>query len=71
MTRKKTKKERKQDIEDFGVVTYYCADCDYTFEVEWNLLMELQEYTHRYIGFHTNDVYISCPKCDTLKVTIQ
>lgn len=62
MRKKKTDKPR----EDFGTCTFYCKACDYAFEMEWETIFEIQEMTHGYIGYHLNDVFINCPKCDEI-----
>ncbi|CAH2716685.1 hypothetical protein BACCIP111895_03873 [Neobacillus rhizosphaerae] len=63
---KKKKKSKRIQKEDFGSAEFYCAKCDYTFEVDWETIWDIQECTHGYVGFHLNDTYISCEKCDEL-----
>ncbi|OLS38302.1 hypothetical protein BTR22_07400 [Alkalihalophilus pseudofirmus] len=55
-------KKKKQSI-SLGSYEFHCCHCDIVFEVEWEQIMELQELTHGFAGFHVNDVYIECPKC--------
>ncbi len=54
----------KRKNEDFGTYDFYCQPCDYHFEMDWEDIWAIQEVTHGYVGFHTNDTFISCPKCD-------
>ena len=28
--------------------------------------LEIQECTHGYVGYHLNNTFISCPKCDEI-----
>jgi predicted nucleic-acid-binding Zn-ribbon protein len=63
---KKKKKSKQTKKEDYGSMEFYCKKCDYTFEVEWELIWEIQELTHGYVGYHLYDTYISCPKCDEI-----
>jgi hypothetical protein len=64
--RKKSNRKKKTAQEDFGTCSFYCRDCDYEFEVEWGTIWAIQECTHGYVGFHTNDTYIFCPKCEKI-----
>ncbi|MBM7649269.1 hypothetical protein JOC78_002222 [Bacillus ectoiniformans] len=59
-------RKKKQKKEDFGTCSFYCKPCQYEFEVEWETIWELQELTHGFVGFHTEDSFISCPKCHEL-----
>jgi hypothetical protein len=61
---KNTKRKKKEKKGDHGSMSFHCQHCDYDFEVEWETIWDIQECTHGYVGYHTNDVYISCPKCD-------
>ncbi|UCZ52734.1 hypothetical protein LGQ02_18415 [Bacillus shivajii] len=65
MGKKKKQRKAKKDVhtEDFGSCTFYCKTCEKEFDVEWQTIFDIQECTHGYVGFHTNDVYISCPDC--------
>lgn len=61
------KKIQKQlEKVDYGSATFYCKYCDYTFELDWQTIWEIQECTHGYVGFHLNDTFISCPKCNEI-----
>lgn len=63
MGRKKRKKRAIKETEDFGTCELYCKDCDFEFEMDWETIFAIQECTHGYVGYHLNDVFISCPKC--------
>ncbi|WP_066392238.1 hypothetical protein [Neobacillus mesonae] len=63
MGKKKKKKSKKRQKEDFGSVEFYCKKCDYTFEIDWETIWDIQECTHGYVGFHLNNTFISCEKC--------
>ena len=51
---------------DFGSIELYCKHCDYTFEIDWETIWEIQESTHGYVGHYLNDTFISCSKCDEI-----
>ena len=36
-------KKNKKQIEkvDYGSVEFYCKDCDYTFEIEWETIWDI------------------------------
>ena len=38
----------------------------YAFDIDWETIWEIQECTHGYVGYHLNDTFISCPKCDAI-----
>ncbi|MBD1379785.1 hypothetical protein [Metabacillus arenae] len=57
-------KKRKKMKGDFGSCSVYCKHCEKEFSIEWRTIFDIQEITHGNVGFHTNDVYISCPTCD-------
>lgn len=59
------RKKTKEKI-DYGSVEFYCKHCDYTFEMDWETIWEIQECTHGYVGYHLNGTFISCPKCDEI-----
>jgi Fe2+ or Zn2+ uptake regulation protein len=61
--KKKKKKSKQTQKEDFGSAEFYCAKCDYKFEVDWETIRAIQECTHGYVGFHLNDTFICCEKC--------
>jgi Fe2+ or Zn2+ uptake regulation protein len=63
---KKNKNKKKVEKEDYGSVEFYCKHCDYTFEIDWETIWDIQECTHGYVGYHLNDTFISCPKCDKI-----
>ena len=44
----------------------YCKHCDYSFEIDWETIWEFQECTHESVGYHLNDTFISCLKCDEI-----
>ncbi|KAF0825111.1 phage terminase large subunit family protein [Cytobacillus firmus] len=60
------RKKNKKKKEDFGTCEFHCKHCSHTFEMDWETIWDLQEMTHGYTGFHTDDTFISCPKCDRL-----
>jgi Fe2+ or Zn2+ uptake regulation protein len=62
---KKKKKKKVQKV-DYGSAEFYCRHCDYTFEIDWETIWDIQECTHGYVGYHLNDTFISCPKCDEI-----
>ncbi|CAH2716696.1 hypothetical protein BACCIP111895_03884 [Neobacillus rhizosphaerae] len=62
----KKKKSKQRQKEDFGTAEFYCAKCDYKFEIDWETIWGIQEITHEYVGYHLNDTFISCEKCDDL-----
>ncbi|WEG11160.1 hypothetical protein PU629_13380 [Pullulanibacillus sp. KACC 23026] len=72
MTNGQEKKEQKklkktaEEKEDFDTCSFYCKTCDHKFELEWEIIFEIQECTHGYVGYHLNDVFINCPKCDRI-----
>lgn len=66
MGKKGKNKHKKKKTEDFGTCSFYCKPCDYTFEIEWQTIWDIQEMTHGYVGFHTTDTFISCPKCERI-----
>ena len=35
---KRKKKTKQLQLEDFGSVEFYCARCDYTFEIDWETI---------------------------------
>lgn len=59
-------KKKKVEKVDYGSVELYCKHCDYTFEMDWEIIWEIQECTHGYVDYHLNDTFISCPKCDEI-----
>lgn len=65
---KKNYKMRKNkntvEYEDYGNAEFHCPFCGHYFEVPWMDIFDLQECTHGFVGWHLNDVYIACPKCD-------
>lgn len=63
---KKKKKRKQSQKEDFGSAEFYCANCDYRFEIDWETIWDIQECTHGYVGYHLNDTFISCEKCGEL-----
>ncbi|MFE4522549.1 hypothetical protein HUN92_05770 [Bacillus firmus] len=63
---KESQKRIKMKKEDFGTCEFHCKHCSHTFEMDWETIWDLQEMTHGYTGFHTDDTFISCPKCDRL-----
>lgn len=64
--RKLKKKNHEATNEDFGTCVLYCKACDYEFEEDWETIFAIQEGTHGYVGFHLNDVFMTCPKCDQM-----
>ncbi|WP_240620102.1 hypothetical protein [Peribacillus acanthi] len=60
---RKRKPVTKKKKEDFATCSFYCKHCDYNFDIEWETIWGIQECTHGYVGFHTNDTYVDCPKC--------
>ncbi|PLT29625.1 hypothetical protein [Peribacillus deserti] len=60
---KKRKQKQKQKKKEFGTASFYCRQCDYHFEIDWETIWDIQESTHGYVGFHLNDTFISCDKC--------
>jgi hypothetical protein len=36
--KKKKKKSKQTQKEDFGSAEFYCAKCDYKFEVDWETI---------------------------------
>ncbi|WNS75151.1 hypothetical protein RRV45_20090 [Bacillus sp. DTU_2020_1000418_1_SI_GHA_SEK_038] len=64
--KRKTKHKKRKQTEDFGTCSFYCKPCNYTFEIAWQTIWDIQEMTHGYVGFHTTDTYISCPKCERI-----
>lgn len=64
--RRKKKNKATKEIVDFGRCELYCKACDYKFEIDWETIFEIQEMTHGYVGYHLNDVFINCPKCDEI-----
>lgn len=63
---KRKPKRNKNKKEDFGTCEFHCKHCSHTFEIEWETIWDIQEVTHGYVGFHTTDTFISCPKCDKM-----
>ncbi|EKN65944.1 hypothetical protein BABA_18147 [Neobacillus bataviensis LMG 21833] len=63
MGKKKRNKSKLKQKEDFGSAEFYCAKCDYTFEIDWETIWDIQECTHGYVGYHLNDTFICCEKC--------
>lgn len=63
MAKKKKKKTKKKQQEDFGSVEFHCTHCGHSFEVDWETIWDIQEFTHGYVGYHLNDTFISCDKC--------
>ncbi|MFD1738067.1 hypothetical protein ACFSCX_16145 [Bacillus salitolerans] len=61
--KKKRTNKQNNSLEDFGTTTFICKSCQHEFEVEWEIIWEIQEYTHGYVGYDTTDVYMDCPKC--------
>ncbi|MCM3761095.1 hypothetical protein M3212_09905 [Alkalihalobacillus oceani] len=61
--KRKNKKRINEETDNFGTCVLYCKDCNYEFELEWDLIFAIQESTHGYVGFHLEDVMIDCPKC--------
>jgi hypothetical protein len=61
------KKKKVQKVE-YGTAEFYCRHCDYKFEIDWETIWDIQECTHGYVGYHLNDTFISCPKCDEICV---
>ena len=43
---------KKKTKMDYDFVGFYCKHCDYTFEIEWETILEIQECTHGYVGYH-------------------
>ncbi|MCT2537167.1 hypothetical protein NC661_05650 [Aquibacillus koreensis] len=64
--RKMKNKKSEATKEDFGNCVLFCKACNYEFEIEWETIFAIQEVTHGYVGFHLNDVFINCPKCDEI-----
>nr|WP_263323559.1 hypothetical protein [Neobacillus sp. Marseille-Q6967] len=62
----KKKKQKKGKKEDYGSAEFYCRHCDYKFEMDWETIWWFQECTHGYVGYHLNDTFISCPKCNEI-----
>ncbi|MGX6445795.1 hypothetical protein ACWM35_21470 [Neobacillus sp. K501] len=60
----KNKKKKKCKKIDYGTAEFYCRHCDYKFELDWETICVIQECTHGNVGYHLNDTYISCSKCD-------
>jgi hypothetical protein len=50
--------------ENFGSPEFYCSNCDYYFEVAWETIWDIQEFTHGYVGLHISETDISCKKCN-------
>jgi hypothetical protein len=65
--RKRKKKNKVQKV-DYGTAEFYCRHCDYRFEIDWETIWDIQECTHGYVGYHLNDTFISCPKCEEVCV---
>jgi len=42
---------------------FYCSKCNSRFEVDWELLWNIQVCTHGYVRHHLNNTFISCEKC--------
>lgn len=65
MGKKKRKNKRiiTEVTDDYGNCVFYCKDCNYEFELDWELIFAIQESTHGYVGFQLDDVMIDCPKC--------
>jgi len=61
--RSKRKKQPKSEIVDLGSASFVCSSCDREYEMEWSTVFDIQECTHGYVGFDTNQDYISCPYC--------
>lgn len=62
----KKKKSKHIAKEDFRSVEVHCLKCNYTLEVDWETIWDIQECTHGYVGYHLNDTFISCEKCGEL-----
>lgn len=56
-------KKKKVKKVEYGHAELYCKHCKYTFEMPWEIIWDIQECTHGYVGYHLDDTYISCPKC--------
>lgn len=65
----KNRKKKKVQKEDYGSVEFYCRTCDFKFEISWETIWDIQDCTHGYVGYHLNDTFISCPKCNEISVT--
>lgn len=59
----KKRRGRRPDVPDLGNREFCCPRCSHRFEVPWVEIFELQEMTHGFVGFETQNEYISCPKC--------
>lgn len=57
-------KKEHQGRDHSGLVNLVCPNCGYHFDMEWKWIFDIQELIYGYIGFHTNDVYFTCPKCE-------
>ncbi|MFY0545658.1 hypothetical protein [Brevibacillus sp. H7] len=58
------KKKQKQILEEFGSMKSYCPNCDHTFSVPWQIIFDLQECTHGYVGYeYFHEEFIACPRC--------
>lgn len=64
----KKKKKKKVQIVDYGTAEFYCRHCNYNFKIDWETIWDIQEHTHGYVGYHLNNTFISCPKCDEVCV---
>jgi Fe2+ or Zn2+ uptake regulation protein len=62
--KRRGKKAKKAKQEDFGKAEFYCSNCGHHFEMDWERIWDIQELTHGYAGYHLNDTYISCEKCN-------
>lgn len=50
--------------DDFGCRECYCPDCDHPFSVSWQMIFDLQECTHGYVGYeYFHEEFIACPQC--------
>ncbi|KGA96753.1 hypothetical protein BALCAV_0214450 [Alkalihalobacillus alcalophilus ATCC 27647 = CGMCC 1.3604] len=56
----------KRKKEDYGSVELYCEKCNYHFEMEWEMIWDIQECTIGFIGYQLNDTFISCEKCGSI-----
>jgi predicted RNA-binding Zn-ribbon protein involved in translation (DUF1610 family) len=62
------KKCKKTIKEDYGTTRFFCEPCQHHYEVDWEMIWNIQESTHGYIGYDNSDVYMNCPKCGKVVV---